>query len=42
MGEHDYQTQEYVEWCLRDVDGNIGQPLKTFDVLVDENEMMIP
>ena len=34
--------QEYVAWCLRDADGHIGRPFRTFNVLVDEHEMMIP
>ena len=42
VGEHFYQAQEYVAWCLRDEFGNIGQPLRTFDVPIDQNGVMVP
>ena len=29
-------------WCLRDEFGNVGPPLKTFDVSVDGNGVMEP
>ncbi|KAI6703096.1 hypothetical protein NL676_012232 [Syzygium grande] len=42
VGEYFYQTQEYVAWCLKDTDGNIMRPLRTFDVPVDIGGVMIP
>ena len=42
VGEHFYQAQEYVAWCLRDEFGNIGMPLRTFDVPVDLDGVMVP
>ena len=42
VGEHFYQAQEYVAWCLRDEFGNIGMPLRTFDVPIDLDGIMAP
>ena len=42
VGEPLYQAQEYVAWCLRDEFGNIGMPLRTFDVPVDLDGIMVP
>ena len=42
MGEYFYQTQEYVAQCHRDADENEGQPLRTFDILIDEVGLMEP
>ena len=42
VGKHFYQVQEYVAWCHRNADGTEGDPLRTFDVPVDEVGMLHP
>ncbi|XP_056166380.1 uncharacterized protein LOC130137892 [Syzygium oleosum] len=40
--EEEDMKQEYVAWCHRDADGNVGEPLRTFDIPVDDVGLMQP
>ncbi|KAI6669057.1 hypothetical protein NL676_003942 [Syzygium grande] len=42
IGEYYHQKQEYVAWCHRDAAGNVGEPLRTFDVPVDSIGLLQP
>ena len=42
MGEYFYQIQEYIAWCIRGADGEIGRPLRTFDIPIGQDGLMIP